>query len=528
MSKSSAIFLSSFGSNILVNLLLVPTDVCDMQMRFGFHEIAEILRMKLIYVGVVFLSTLAAQGYEVVCEDIKTCSPSVAGILVKNEQSESGVSTCTSFLVANDLAATNLHCLPKDLREKGRSCSGKIRFFFPKTEHFDPVQADCETVLSVSPPVNDGELNKDYAFVRLTRPVPRPFLLLTQTGVADGKAMTIYKVDPDPVRATMKQVNCRAIQNSVLNPFFVSDTSPLVLLGPCESVIKGNSGSPILDANGTARGIVSSILLPKPSVLASSSEDKRGGMNAAGSGANQGASISGGKSIESSAGHSTEKMVVGTNFSCLDLTFMGRSSASSESCRIEVNKKTELALVNARLEEAQKKHNQLLQKKVELARERLFKASDKIFDWQVDLDGEMVEKGRSAQQVLKLSPKCWLNKPRFENVLVSTLKGRRQRYHLKVPQFHVRHWLDESFRIQSEVKEVMEDFDIEFRPFDFVSKNRIPISVLRAEVFDTDESSSEQPRLAENGSALREPASVSLDREPAAVRSEMAECADSP
>jgi hypothetical protein len=193
--------------------------------------------------------------YKVICEDPKDCHPSVVGILSDEEH------VCTGILVKPNLIATNLHCLPANLRHAGAQCKNRIRFSFPATAEFAEEFADCNSIISISSALKDTPLTPDYAFLQLSHNSKRKPTKINTEGVADNELLTIYKVDPFDEIGLLRKITCGAAQGSMLNPLFKSAQSSVISLIPC-NIVSGNSGSPLLSATNEVKGLVNSTGLP--------------------------------------------------------------------------------------------------------------------------------------------------------------------------------------------------------------------------------------------------------------------------
>jgi hypothetical protein len=198
---------------------------------------------------------LAAQA-QVHCSDASQCSPSV-GLLVNT--TPTSANQCTAFLIANDIVATNAHCIPDDLKNNGASCKDRIALIFPALGQYADVRTGCNEVISVSQNDAKSGSKPDYAFIRLDQPVQRPALTITHSGFSDGANYTMTKIDPYQGNGIpegyMRQVTCKAIFNSIAAPNSSAPHDPLVALADCVG-IPGNSGSPIIDASGNVPGIL--------------------------------------------------------------------------------------------------------------------------------------------------------------------------------------------------------------------------------------------------------------------------------
>ncbi|OFZ54127.1 MAG: hypothetical protein A2428_12305 [Bdellovibrionales bacterium RIFOXYC1_FULL_54_43] len=201
-----------------------------------------------------------AQQTKVYCSQSNTdCSPSVAMISVTTPAS---VGMCTAFLISDDLLATNSHCIPDDLKAADSDCSARIWAFFPENGPYAASREDCARVLTASP-IKENTLRQDYAFLKLKNPVARPSILLDHSGFEDLKSYFITKVDPytgnNIPEGFVRKTECKAVYATVALPSFNDPFAPLALLSDCE-IVHGNSGSPILDSNGNAKGIIQAFL----------------------------------------------------------------------------------------------------------------------------------------------------------------------------------------------------------------------------------------------------------------------------
>jgi hypothetical protein len=330
------------------------------------------LRALLVFGLLLFSSVLMARpSYKVVCEKPDECPEWVAGLA-------HGQGVCSSFLVAPNIIGTNLHCIPEDLRHEKVSCKDRIVVSFPKTAKFPEETIDCEEMVHVSPPISDKSLTPDFAFFRLKEKTKREYLEISQAGIADGALITLYKVDPGEV-GTVRKVQCPAVQNSLFNPYFQQDKSPLISLIPCP-VIKGNSGSALVGADGKAHGIIFSIYdvhIPMDPALA--------GGNVTGAASN------------------------GANFSCLNTFFLNYVLGEPEACLISIDeasqKKFFQSIIEKRMAKFQKEINETLQANL---KQKTASTQGRI-QWTLTSAEPTPEEGKTGI-VLKVSlqPKCLL------------------------------------------------------------------------------------------------------------------------
>jgi V8-like Glu-specific endopeptidase len=259
-------------------------------------------RLKFI---VSLLLLMAMPGYaHVYCEYPDDCPPAINQLQYKNKR-------CTAFLVARDLIATNLHCLPDEMNKERQSCEG-IDFVFPKSKNHEPETLKCKTIEFLSEPLEKNSVNVDLAILRTHSNTNREALNFSQDGFQDEKDYAIYKIDPnsDTGGGVVVKSTCQAIQNAVINPYFSSDKSPIVNFIPCR-VIPGNSGSPIMSSNNEVRGIIHSSSDGKLSDLFADQHRKMD------------------KKIYSA---------FGTSFACVHLDLFSYPRYNHSACHIKINK----------------------------------------------------------------------------------------------------------------------------------------------------------------------------------------------
>ncbi|MGZ3708673.1 MAG: trypsin-like serine peptidase, partial [Bdellovibrionota bacterium] len=199
------------------------------------------------------------------CDDPAKCHSGIA-MLVGVEQFDEdgdtkwGVGECTGFLIAPDILATNSHCIADTLKDKGdgADCSGEAQIFFPAFGNYAEKRVDCAKILKASQ-IGSTHEAPDYAFVKLSEPVTdREIIALDNSGFEDRQKIRIIKVDPTskhkPV-GSMTSNECIALRKTIILQSSDSALSPTLALGDCD-VIHGNSGSPIFDEAGHARGIL--------------------------------------------------------------------------------------------------------------------------------------------------------------------------------------------------------------------------------------------------------------------------------
>jgi len=201
---------------------------------------------------------LNAQRMNVICAG-KSCSPSVAAVFtVTGSKSKE----CTGFIVADDLAYTNLHCLPPHLRKVNSRC-GQMAWVFPAVNGYASETVFCSSILEISqdPIVPKGQDDKDmyrqdYALVRLNRGVNRPTLRISQQGYNDDTTYTIHSIQWTE-NGSIKLISktCAARYGTLAAPTFNGPHRSFGLLSNCP-IEEGNSGSPVLDDKNFVVGLV--------------------------------------------------------------------------------------------------------------------------------------------------------------------------------------------------------------------------------------------------------------------------------
>jgi hypothetical protein len=200
-------------------------------------------------------------NFVVRCGDRRSC-PSGMGAAV-SRFNETTTQTCTSFLIASDIAAINRHCLPERIAFPGADCSNITKFVFPETglQSFEAVR--CHEVIAVSPtPITDEKSDKmmsDYAILRLERKVDRTPFQVRASGIDDNQFVDVWSMTPaaDNESGVIESHECLAVQNSPRTPLYSSRWSPVIHLAHCP-LVKGNSGSAVLEkGSNSALAIIS-------------------------------------------------------------------------------------------------------------------------------------------------------------------------------------------------------------------------------------------------------------------------------
>lgn len=383
-----------------------------------------------------------------------------------NGDAAAKMGVCSGALVAPDIVATNLHCLPAKLSNREQACGEFVKFHFPKTPTDPAETVDCLKVLLVSPPLYGNFLRADYAFLQLANPVSRLPVPVSTDGIADFSPMTIYKVDPTPLNSpsansssgtgmegVIQKIQCKSVQNSIMNPYYRDPLSPLVMLSPC-SIIKGNSGSGVIGPDGTLRGLINSygeLLVPETIKKRLKSQVEK---------------------FESASG---------SNMSCIPWPINGSGSILSDACRVSTDEVSRQKLVDELLKvEIQKSLNEI-NAKVNQQLQSFRLAGSQLFYWKAEkakLEKDDVESGVMAKA--KVRPFCLLPAlPSIANYQ-QKLKSQEVTIPMKISDFIMKEKFDAYLRYQSLVEEKVQQLQVKLTPRDLLQEWNIPVTLIFA------------------------------------------------
>lgn len=404
----------------------------------------------------VVTSSLAQQTqaqYPIRCENLADCPGWVVGI---SHNPGSQMALCSGTLIAPDIVATSLHCLPLDLRTKGQSCRGKIHFAFPQTKDLPTESVDCDQVLLAGPPLLKDGMQLDFAFVKLAQSLQRPVAVFSQLGFADMSIVTLYKVDPtkgaNTFEGVVKKIQCNAIQNSLMNPFFQSDTSPLVMLSSCP-IVPGNSGSGIIASDGTIRGVAGTFIKQ----TFSDPELK--------------------KIVETETG--ATQAASGTNFSCVPspLEFSPKTPPGDQ-CQMSTDEKKHNELSVSLVSKEVKKGLAELELRNEKQLKSIESSGPQLLSWSYQ---SSKKEPRSADVSVLLNlqfrPVCLLPKVQNVNLYESQLKSQTITSEMKISEFGLKQKYDPYLRPQALVDEKVYDLKISLNPKDLLKKTDIEVQI---------------------------------------------------
>lgn len=196
------------------------------------------------------------------CGASAMCSPSVAVVDVRVSSGGAPLNACLGTSVGPNLTLTSLHCLAPNLRAPGAVCRDQIKFYFPALAGFAAETLECDTVVAVSPPPPperpDDPYVPDWALVKTRGDSVRPVARVSFDGIRDRTRLSVATLrlglSANARTAEIGSVSCTAVQNSVAQPLFVSDSSSTVGLPSCR-LSPGSSGGPLTDADGVVRAI---------------------------------------------------------------------------------------------------------------------------------------------------------------------------------------------------------------------------------------------------------------------------------
>lgn len=214
------------------------------------------------------------------CENSRSEFESVGlvGMLIKGKPTDLSfrLGQCTGFLYgSNDIVALNSHCISDSMWENRTKCSEYLGIKFPATPGHGEEIRMCEEILFRSNLEEEQGLNiqPDYAYFRI-KPVDRKYLVFSNYPVKNNDEIVVRKMNPAKTSGVlagyMDYAHCKAVTESILNIQYTSEWSTTGLgvsnggvgTKTCR-IVKGNSGSPVLNSRGEIVGFAQSFLKPE-------------------------------------------------------------------------------------------------------------------------------------------------------------------------------------------------------------------------------------------------------------------------
>ncbi|TNE97174.1 MAG: serine protease [Deltaproteobacteria bacterium] len=191
--------------------------------------------------------------FSVTCNEAEGC-PEAVGMMVASE--DDYAYRCSGFLVSEDVFVTSGHCIPKDLREKGKSCRGRAYFLFP-TKDGKTKKVECSELENFN--VSESSLY-DYAFFKMKRSASLKPFNVNQDNRVNFQNVTIWKVNPHRDKGgRIFSTDCKLQQKAIGSEFFDGPRTGVVNYSGCLTR-KGNSGSAVLNTKGEVIAIHQSSL----------------------------------------------------------------------------------------------------------------------------------------------------------------------------------------------------------------------------------------------------------------------------
>lgn len=193
------------------------------------------------------------EKFSVTCREMEGC-PDAVGMMVGSEKDYAY--RCSGFLTEDNTFVTSGHCIPKDLREKGKSCDGRVYFLFANKSG-KTTRIGCSELKDFN--VAEDSLY-DYAFFKMKRGAPRDGFKINRDKRVNFQNVTIWKVNPHRDRGgRIFSTDCKLQQKAIGSEFFDGPRTAVVNYSGCLTR-KGNSGSAVLNTKGEAIAIHQSSL----------------------------------------------------------------------------------------------------------------------------------------------------------------------------------------------------------------------------------------------------------------------------
>lgn len=202
------------------------------------------------------------------CASYSECPENVGLLYVNTDgnHTQPAIGQCTGFLVADNIVATNSHCVPQPMKNQAAQCDSSMMIRFTEVEKKQTI-FKCKRMIDFSP---GGIMNADYAFFEIAPTGRKPFKIARE-GVKDRVPLHVVRVtplQPNTIYPTASDRGgrievsrlCRAGINTLLNLKSASPWAQTGLSLGCDAV-PGNSGSPVLNEREEVVGILQSHML---------------------------------------------------------------------------------------------------------------------------------------------------------------------------------------------------------------------------------------------------------------------------
>lgn len=400
---------------------------------------------------ILFLSLLTiATRADVICEKASECPENVGQVII----SDNGFKVCTGFLIKEDVVATNLHCVPEALKTAGAGCSKIIKIQFPGQKSAEVESNECDKVLFLSAPLQNNSLNVDLALFKFKKSFGRKVLRVSQEGFPFKSEYDLYKIDPIPKGGVLKKISCLPKPNSILNPYFTTEKSPIVNFNPCVAV-KGNSGSPILSKEGFVRGMLSS---------------------------------GGGLGVKDP--NQEMNTVFGSNFSCVNLSFLGYPSQNLSACEVQIDEKNEKKLAQQMIDSENSKLIKTVEERLQF--EKRFKDSDmRLFQWNLVSESREEDKNKKAdsqgeyfirEMLFMLKPKCIAMKNIPAEILRKKFKNGFFEISFDLPEFAAKQKVGSKLELAADLSEKNINYRTKVSAQELFNSDRVRFEVERSDL----------------------------------------------